>query len=305
MKRGLALGFSIFALVFLSGCIDVEYRLLVDDRDGAEIRYTVTMNSLATSLQSFNVDSQDFLKRTEESARKRGYTVSPLAAENAQGFTATKKVRGLSRSLGAGKDPFGTISDEIRINPGKDLKIWKGLFETEYRLDTVIDLRGSLPESPKPGSPPQASVQESPEPTPLPTPTPKASIPSGEGAEAADAAEPAKSADTLLKDLTNSFVRNMSFTFVLGLPGKNAISNASSTSNGGSLMTWVLSPGQENRIQASLSAPNRRNMLIAGILGAMLFIALAALAIIVIVRSRKRTSPSSSKRKKSKSRSKG
>lgn len=298
MKRGLALGFSIFALVFLSGCIDVEYRLLVDDRDGAEIRYTVTMNSLATSLQSFSVDSQDFLKRTEESARKRGYTVSPLAAENAQGFTATKKVRGLSRSLGAGKDPFGTISDEIRINPGKDLKIWKGLFETEYRLDTVIDLRGSLPESPKPGSPPQASVQESPE----PSSQPKASIPSGEGAEAA---EPAKSADTLLKDLTNSFVRNMSFTFVLGLPGKNAISNASSTSNEGSLMTWVLSPGQENRIQASLSAPNRRNMLIAGILGAALFIALAALAIIVIVRSRKRTSPSSSKRKKSKSRSKG
>lgn len=298
MKRGLALGFSIFALVFLSGCIDVEYRLLVDDRDGAEIRYTVTMNSLATSLQSFNVDSQDFLKRTEESARKRGYSVSPLAAENALGFTATKKVRGLSRSLGAGKDPFGTISDEIRINPGKDLKIWKGLFETEYRLDTVIDLRGSLPESPKPGSPPQASVQESPE----PSSQPKASIPSGEGAEAA---EPAKSADTLLKDLTNSFVRNMSFTFVLGLPGKNAISNASSTSNGGSLMTWVLSPGQENRIQASLSTPNRRNMLIAGILGAALFIALAALAIIVIVRSRKRTSPSSSKRKKSKSRSKG
>lgn len=298
MKRGLALGFSIFALVFLSGCINVEYRLLVDDRDGAEIRYTVTMNSLATSLQSFSVDSQDFLKRTEESARKRGYTVSPLAAENAQGFTATKKVRGLSRSLGAGKDPFGTISDEIRINPGKDLKIWKGLFETEYRLDTVIDLRGSLPESPKPGSPPQASVQESPE----PSSQPKASIPSGEGAEAA---EPAKSADTLLKDLTNSFVRNMSFTFVLGLPGKNAISNASSTSNGGSLMTWVLSPGQENRIQASLSTPNRRNMLIAGILGAALFIALAALAIIVIVRSRKRTSPSSSKRKKSKSRSKG
>ncbi|MEW6549200.1 MAG: hypothetical protein AB1407_07065 [Spirochaetota bacterium] len=295
MKRGLALGFSIFALVFLSGCIDVEYRLLVDDRDGAEIRYTVTMNSLATSLQSFNVDSQDFLKRTEESARKRGYSVSPLAAENALGFTATKKVRGLSRSLGAGKDPFGTISDEIRINPGKDLKIWKGLFETEYRLDTVIDLRGSLPESPKPGSPPQASVQESPE----PSSQPKASIPSGEGAE------PAKSADTLLKDLTNSFVRNMSFTFVLGLPGKNAISNASSTSNGGSLMTWVLSPGQENRIQASLSTPNRRNMLIAGILGAALFIALAALAIIVIVRSRKRTSPSSSKRKKSKSRSKG
>lgn len=298
MKRRLALGFSIFALVFLSGCIDVEYRLLVDDRDGAEIRYTVTMNSLATSLQSFNVDSQDFLKRTEESARKRGYSVSPLAAENALGFTATKKVRGLSRSLGAGKDPFGTISDEIRINPGKDLKIWKGLFETEYRLDTVIDLRGSLPESPKPGSPPQASVQESPE----PSSQPKASIPSGEGAEAA---EPAKSADTLLKDLTNSFVRNMSFTFVLGLPGKNAISNASSTSNGGSLMTWVLSPGQENRIQASLSTPNRRNMLIAGILGAALFIALAALAIIVIVRSRKRTSPSSSKRKKSKSRSKG
>lgn len=298
MKRGLALGFSIFALVFLSGCIDVEYRLLVDDRDGAEIRYTVTMNSLATSLQSFNVDSQDFLKRTEESARKRGYSVSPLAAENALGFTATKKVRGLSRSLGAGKDPFGTISDEIRINPGKDLKIWKGLFETEYRLDTVIDLRGSLPESPKPGSPPQASVQESPE----PSSQPKASIPSGEGAEAA---EPAKSADTLLKDLTNSFVRNMSFTFVLGLPGKNAISNASSTSNGGSLMTWVLSPGQENRIQASLSTPNRRNMLIAGILGAALFIALAALAIIVIVRSRKRTCPSSSKRKKSKSRSKG
>ena len=298
MKRGLALGFSIFALVFLSGCIDVEYRLLVDDRDGAEIRYTVTMDSLATSLQSFNVDSQDFLKRTEESARKRGYSVSPLAAENALGFTATKKVRGLSRSLGAGKDPFGTISDEIRINPGKDLKIGKGLFETEYRLDTVIDLRGSLPESPKPGSPPQASVQESPE----PSSQPKASIPSGEGAEAA---EPAKSADTLLKDLTNSFVRNMSFTFVLGLPGKNAISNASSTSNGGSLMTWVLSPGQENRIQASLSTPNRRNMLIAGILGAALFIALAALAIIVIVRSRKRTSPSSSKRKKSKSRSKG
>ncbi len=303
MKRGLALGFSIFALVFLSGCIDVEYRLLVDEGDGAEIRYTVTMNSLATGLQSFSLDSQDFLKRTEESARKRGYTVSPLADEKALGFTATKKVRGLSRSLGAGKDPFGTISDEIRINPGKDLKIWKGLFETEYHLDTVIDLRGSVPRSPDPAAPepappPKASVQESPE----PSSQPKASVPSGDDAEAV---APAKSADALLKDLTSSFVRNMSFTFVLGLPGKNAISNASSTSKEGSLMTWVLSPGQENRIQASLSAPNRRNMVIAGILGATLFIAMAALAIIVIVRSRRRTSPSSSKRKKSKSRSKG
>jgi hypothetical protein len=249
MKRGLALGFSIFALIFLSGCIDVEYKLLVDGQDGAELRYTVLMNSLAIGIQSFGADSQDFLKRTEESARTRGYDIAPVAREKATGFTATKKIQGLSRALDAGKDPFGPISDEIPINPGKDLKIWKGLFETEYRLDTVIDLR-----DPNQGPPPP--------------------LPDGES----------KPPEALLRDLTSAFVKNMRFTFILGLPGKNAISNASSTSNEGSLMTWVLSPGADNPIQANLSVPNRRNIAIAGVLGAALFLALAALVIIVIRR---------------------
>jgi hypothetical protein len=249
MKRGLALGFSIFALIFLSGCIDVEYKLQVNDKDSAELRYTVLMNSLAMGIQSFSADSQDFLKRTEESARARGYAIAPVTREKATGFTATKKIQGFSRLLGSGKDPFGPISDEIPINPGKDLKIWKGLFETEYRLDTVIDLR-----DPNQGTPAPLSDEKT------------------------------KPPEALLRDLTSAFVKNMRFTFVLDLPGKNAISNASSSSNEGSLMTWVLSPGAENPIQASLSVPNRRNIAIALVLGAALFLALVALVIIVIRR---------------------
>ena len=172
------------------------------------------------------------------------------------GFEATKKIQGLSKVLGAGEDPFGPISEEIPINPGKDLKVWKGLFETEYRLDTVIDLRGSNQGIPLPkdnsASPPPDETTKSPE--------------------------------AVLRDLTSAFGKNMRVTFILGLPGKNAISNASSTSNEGSLMTWILSPGAENPIQASLSVPNRRTIALAGFLGAMLFLALAALAIILIRR---------------------
>jgi hypothetical protein len=62
---------------------------------------------------------------------------------------------------------------------------------------------------------------------------------------------------TLASSLAVPMVQSMRFRFILSLPQKAKTTNASTSESDGRLLTWNLLPGQINKIQESLTVPNK------------------------------------------------
>lgn len=228
-KFGIAAG-CVLLILLLSSCVDVEYKISINSDHSADVTYQILMNPLFAGLMQGDAD-QGPLDSMRASAQANAYTVSDAAADDKTGFKAEKHIENLEKALSEG-DPFGKISEEYPIEPGKGIKIKKGFFSTTYTIDSDIDLTSLSPDE--------------------------------------------EDTNDLTGSLAESIMQSMKLRFILNLPQKAENTNAATIESDGQLLTWNLVPGQVNKVQASVSLPNKKANL-------ELTIGIAILAIIVII----------------------
>lgn len=136
---------SILITIFLSSCINVEYKITINKDNSCDVQYKALVNSMLIGFMQQNDNSNIFADMTQ-SAQNEGYTVSNITEDDKTGIKAVKHIDNLEKALAQG-DPFGEISAQFPIKPGKDLKIKKTFFKTEYTLNTDIDLTSITPEN--------------------------------------------------------------------------------------------------------------------------------------------------------------
>lgn len=84
-----------------------------------------------------------------------------------------------------------------------------------------------------------------------------------------------------LQDLAAQMADQVELKMNITLPVKALSHNATSVSADGLTYTWVMKPGQPNRIELAVSIPNTKNMLLAG--GGVLAVVLVLVVVIVVV----------------------
>lgn len=243
VKRILLFSTILLVSLFLSSCINVEYKVMINKDGSCDVSYKVLMNSMLLGMAA-SQSNQNPLQDMMTSAQKGGFETVNLTDADNTGFVAKKHISKLEVALANG-DPFGKVSDAFPIGIGNGIKVKRSFFQNDYSVSTDIDLSSLAPSKDS-------------------------------------------SQNSYSSAMAASMLQTMKFTFILGLPIAAKASNASSTDNNGSLLTWNLIPGQHNKVEANVSMVNYLNIALLGIV-VLLIVAVVVFVIIRMSRKNKET----------------
>lgn len=135
MKKVLSLAtIMIMLLIMLTGCVDVNYEVTLNEDGTADIAYIYGFDK--ATLEQMGITAEDMTSDMKENAEESGYTIEPYSDDSIEGFTAKKHVENPADiSL---EEAFGI--DYVTDSEENQFRIDKKGSKTTYSQNANIDL---------------------------------------------------------------------------------------------------------------------------------------------------------------------
>lgn len=125
----------IMMLIGLTGCLNIDYEVVIKSNGSGEISYVCGISKEA--LQSVDTTSEEFLSSLRKQAEDNKYKTTNYEDEKVEGFKATKKIKDITKDLSL-EEAFG--KSYIEDKEENAIRINKNFYNVQISQNAKIDL---------------------------------------------------------------------------------------------------------------------------------------------------------------------
>lgn len=136
MKKTIALiVMLLIALITLTGCVNINYEVKVNEDGSADISYVYGISK--ETLESMQVSADEMIESMKEQAEESSYTVEGYEDDETAGFKASKHLENVNTDFSL-QEAFG--EEYVKDSENNGIKTEKNLLTTKYSQNAEIDL---------------------------------------------------------------------------------------------------------------------------------------------------------------------
>jgi len=136
MKKAISLMiFMILMLIVLTGCVNVDYTVKVNEDGSGDITYIYGIEK--SMLESFQMSPEDLMSEMKNEVQNSDYMVETYETDTEIGFRASKYIKNVATDISL-EEVFG--KEYIKDSEQNRIQIEKTSLKTKYSQNVLIDL---------------------------------------------------------------------------------------------------------------------------------------------------------------------